>query len=87
MQNMVRVVQGVCEKVVVHVSSQSRRPGILGSVKAESNRASYRCFNTLCVIKSPEGSLIHFVVNTSMDDRSTNWLISTTRHFKIGVRV
>jgi len=50
-QNMVRVVQDVCEKVV-HISSHLRRPGIDGSVKAESNSTSCRCFNMLLVCRA-----------------------------------
>jgi len=34
-QNMVRAVQDVSEKAVVHVSWQLRRPGIVGSIEAK----------------------------------------------------
>jgi len=48
-QNMVRIVQYVRDENVVHVSSQLRRRGIVGGVRAEPNSTSYRCFETLLV--------------------------------------
>jgi len=43
-QNTVRILQYVREEVVVHVSSQLRWRGIVGSVQAELDSTSYRCF-------------------------------------------
>jgi len=45
---MVRVVEYVREEVVVHVSNQLRRRGIVGGVQAEL-RTLYRSFETLLI--------------------------------------
>jgi len=46
-QNMMKLVECVCKKIVVHVSSQlRRRAGIVAGVEAEPDSTSYRCFKT-----------------------------------------
>jgi len=49
----VKIVQDICKKVVVHVSSQLRQPGIDGSVKAEWNStrtdASIHCLSVVLI--------------------------------------
>jgi len=48
-QNMVRIVKNVCEKTVVHVSSQLRWRGIIGGVQTKPGSTSYGCFETLLI--------------------------------------
>jgi len=50
-QKLVRIVQHVREELVVDVSRQLRRRGIVGGVQAEPNSTSYRCFETLLKAK------------------------------------
>jgi len=53
-QNMVIVVEYVREEVVVHVSNQLRRRGIVGGVRAKPDSTSDRCFETLLIGRTGE---------------------------------
>ena len=46
---MVRVIEYVREKVIVHVGNQLRRRWIVGGVQAEPDSTSHRCFKTLFI--------------------------------------
>jgi len=49
-QNTVRI-KNVREEIVVHVSSQLRRRGIVGGIQTKPDRSHvvYRCFDTLLI--------------------------------------
>ena len=47
--NMVRVIEDVRKKGIVHVGNQLRRRGIVGGVQAEPDSTSHRCFETLFI--------------------------------------
>jgi len=52
-QNVVRIVENVREEIVVHVSSQLRRRGIVGGVLTKPDSTSCRCFETLAALVKP----------------------------------
>jgi len=49
---MVRVEEYFREKVIVHVSNQLRRRGVVGGVQAEPDSTSHSCFETLSVLSA-----------------------------------
>jgi len=52
-QNMVRIVKNVHEEIVVHVSNQLRRCGIVGDVQTKLDSTSYYYFEQLLTAHSP----------------------------------